>query len=305
MRKKIQIASLVFVGIAAAVVCSVSFEGTLKPLPDTHTRAVIDMTGREVSIPAQPSRILSLCGSATDTVIRLNAAQMLAAVDQYGAAVPGAENIATVGKESSLSREKIVSLNIDLAFVWWYQDDAAAMLEKLSIPVVRITNVRAYEVSGLLAFVGDCVNRKDEAAILASSLNDKLDALPVQEQRTKVYFELYSPFKTIGGGCYIDDLLSMAGLENIAAKANGRVIISAEKLVECEPDIILYVEGFGSAQSIMNRSGFKNLKAVRDGNIYAINRSMLIAGGGLYDAVENLKKIIPEGMKIADGDTGE
>ena len=87
---------------------------------------------------AAPKRILSLCTAATDTIVRLGVTERLAAIDDYGRIVPGTEKIPVIGKASALSREQLVALNADLAFLWWYQDDVAKVLAELGVPVTRI-----------------------------------------------------------------------------------------------------------------------------------------------------------------------
>lgn len=89
-------------------------------------REVVDMTGRKVRVPADPARVLSLCTSANDTMVALGEAARLAAIDEYGRVVPGVRRAQVIGKGSAISREAVLALGIDLAFVWWYQDDAAA-----------------------------------------------------------------------------------------------------------------------------------------------------------------------------------
>jgi ABC-type Fe3+-hydroxamate transport system substrate-binding protein len=87
-------------------------------------------------------------------------------------------------------------------------------------------------------------------------------------------------------------------MDNIASGTRGTVILSAERLIEADPDIILYVDGFADKHAIMSRSGFSELSAVKSGNVFVIDRRNLIAGAAVRTAIENLKKTIgtPEGI---------
>ena len=64
------------------------------------------MTSRTVRIPHRPTRILSLCTTATDTLVALGAADRLIAIDEFSRIVPGAERAAVVGKGGAISRKR-------------------------------------------------------------------------------------------------------------------------------------------------------------------------------------------------------
>jgi iron complex transport system substrate-binding protein len=270
------------------------------------TQRIADMTSRQVSVPASPRRILSICTSATATLVELGLADRIAAIDEFGRVLDGTGNAVVIGKGSMISREQVLALKIDLAFVWWYQDDAAALLDGLGVPVVRIRTGRAAEVPAMIRLVGQCMDCRDQAETSAGEVERFLRqaaTAPTQAQanRPAVYLELYSQFKTVGRDSYMNDLLELAGGRNIAAGATGTVILSAEQLIRNEPDVILVVEGFATAQDVAGRPGFAELNAVRTGRIIEVDRRCLVAGPALPLAVEKLRKIIAGQVEPASG----
>ena len=84
----------------------------------------------------------------------------------------------------------------------------------------------------------------------------------------------------------------LAGAVNIADKASGSMLISAEQLIKTDPDIILFVKGFETFESISDRSGMAKLSAIRNQKTYAIDRYRLVAGAGLPEAVEKLRTLL-------------
>ena len=259
------------------------------------TREVTDMTSRRVHVPADPRRILSLCTSATDTIAAVGESGRVAAIDEYSRAAAGVEHAVVIGKGSAISKEQVLALKIDLAFIWWYQDDAAAMLEGLGVPVVRIRSGRAAEVPSIIRLIGDCLGCRQKADALAAPVEEFLgrtSSRPEQTERPVTYLELYSPFRTVGRDSYMNDLLELAGGRNIAADTTGTVVLSAERLIQNEPEVILVVEGFADARAIASRPGMSDLKAVRAGRVYVIDRGLLIAGPNLPQAVEKLRVIM-------------
>ena len=82
--------------LAAALVCGCGRDGA-GARQATAVRSVRDATGREVQIPVQPTRVLSLCTTVTDTLARLGLLDRLAGMDEYSKVVPGTERVAILG----------------------------------------------------------------------------------------------------------------------------------------------------------------------------------------------------------------
>lgn len=258
---------------------------------NAETRGITDQSQHLVQIPAHPQRLLSLCTTATDTVVALGAADRLAAIDEYSRVIPGAPHAAVVGKGGALSREAVSSLHIDLAFVWWYQDDAAAMLQDLSIPVIRIRSGRAAELPGTIRLVGECLNTREAAESLGSNVETFLrqTATPQSAGAPRVFLELNGPFKTMGSDTYTNDLLELAGLRNIAADTKGSVLLSAERLTQADPDAILVVGTPQDLAALAQRPGFSELRAVRQNQVFALDRYWLVAGPNLPESVAHIR----------------
>lgn len=257
-------------------------------------REVADMTGQRVRVPATPRRILSFCTTATDTIMGLGVSDSLAAIDEYGVVIPGCQKIPVVAKGSALSRESVTAMKIDLAFIWWYQDDAAALLQDLSIPVVRIRSGRASELPATIRLIGQCVNAEDAAGSLAAKVEAFLHSVPASRsaRAPRVFLELNGPFKTMGSDTYTNDLLELAGLVNIAAEAKGAVLFSAERLTQADPDAILVVGSPGDFEAIKQRPGFTDLRAVQRGQVFFLDRYWLVAGPNLPQSVSHIRAAI-------------
>jgi len=261
-------------------------------------REVTDMTGQRVRIPVTPRQVLSLCTTVTDTIVSLEDVDRLAAIDEYGRIVPGSEHAVIIGKGSAISRESIAALKIDLAFVWSYQDDAAAMLKDMAIPAVRMRSGRVSELPAMIRLVGDCLDRQQAADQLARRIEAFVARSTTRPDgdAKRVFLELYGPYKTVGRDTYTNDLLELAGVVNIAADTKGSVVFSAEKLVQADPDMILCQGGDADAAALARRPGVADLRAVRLGHVVALNRYWLVAGPNLPQAVEKIRNAIADCM---------
>ena len=289
---------LVLVGAIAilllvATVWMAKHEPEFSPRGEEHQpRDVVDMTSRTVRVPKRPTRILSLCTSATDAIVALNAGDRLVAIDEFSRIVPGVERAAVVGKGGAISREKVVELGVDLAFVWWYQDDAAATLADLGVPVVRICSVRADELPVAIRLIGQCLGRPEAADLSAKRISDFLARAKPTKSGNRVYIEMYGPLKTVGRRTYIGDLLELAGGQNVAGDAVEGVLLSAEKLIEADPDVILCVGQPADAAAFAARPGMDGLRAVRQGRVRSVDRRWLVAGPHIAESVEKIRQAI-------------
>ncbi len=283
---------IVLACIAAAlpIACSRTSE------PQTSVSAS-NATGASNKTPSHPLRIVSLCSAATDAVIQFGAADRLVGVDQYSRIAPGADKIPVVGKGSAVSKETIAALRPNLAFVWYYQNDVAAMFEELGVPTIRIRVARVAELPDTLRLIGESLDCRDQANRAAERIQKFLDshkatsAVAGAPIKPRVFLEMYGPFKTMGRNTYVDDLLNLAGAENVAAEAEGSVILSAEKLVQSDPGVILRLKDLGDAK-IAERPGIDSLLAVRQNHIYDVDRYYLTAGPSLPESVEKLRAVI-------------
>ena len=244
---------------------------------------------------APPQRILSLCTTATDVLCAIGAGERLSAIDEYGTAVPEASKVPVIVKGSAISKEEVLARKVDLAFVWWYQDDAAKLLRELRVPVERIRCGRAGELPATVRTIGRRVGREVEANRLADQLTVFLRDCPTTPapDAPRVYLELYSPSRTMGTESYLNDLIMFAGGINIAGGATrSSVLLSQEELLVANPSVILFVRGFATPEAIARRPRLFALPAVRRGAVVALDRQWLIAGSRLPEAVAHLRAAI-------------
>jgi iron complex transport system substrate-binding protein len=104
----------------------------------------------------------------------------------------------------------------------------------------------------------------------------------------------------------MDELITLAGGVNIANDMEGWNPISEEKVLNEDPDVILYASGVTDDKSgqtleqiIRKRSGWDKITAVRDQRIVGVDQNVLNRPGpritqGLYEAA---KAIYPDRVK--------
>lgn len=247
--------------------------------------------GREAPKEAAPLRIVSTSAAATHILLALGAEEELAAIDSHGSIVPGAEHIPVAGRGSVLSLEELTRLRVNRAVLWYYQRELATSLRDRGIAVTTVPPLRLGNYAELVQRLGELTDRKREAQRLVGKFQA---ALPAASEKTgpKVYWELYGPGRAVGEESYFGDLLRLAGAENCAAGSAGGGSVSLEAVVARSPEVILFMEGSGSAAEIAARPGLAGTPAVKSGRIHPVDRVRVLEGVDPAGAVRYLHELI-------------
>lgn len=141
--------------------------------------------------------------------------------------------------------EKIASLRPDLvlASTEGNHPSLAPALEAARIPLFVVRTDRLDEIAPAVERIGALLGVAESHAI-AGRLEEGISSLRRQRaRRPRVLFAIWTdPLYVAGRKTFTDDLLTLAGAENVV-HANGWPQYSLESLVAEPPELILYPEG--------------------------------------------------------------
>ena len=256
---------------------------------------------------AEPQRIVSLAPVYTETLIELGLKDRLVGVTPFSDYLKETEDIEKVGFFTQPSLEKIVSLKPDLVLVADYigQESIYRTLERLGIKVVVFRRGGVKDIFETVEEIGRLCNKEREAEILLKKMKKSIDRVRKQVKGLKcqrVYVEVgYNPLFTAGKGSHIDDLIKIAGGENIAKSINKPYPrISQEFVIEKDPQVIIlpYMGRGYTKESLKKRNGWEDISAVKSNRIYDDigTRAITIASPNLIlkGLPELAKRIHPE-----------
>jgi ABC-type Fe3+-hydroxamate transport system substrate-binding protein len=143
------------------------------------SRVLTDETGRKVTLPDHPHRIVCLVPSVTDTVFALGSGDDVVAISDYTVYPPAALKKPSIGGLVKPSIETILAFHPDLVVGTQIPGSAetATQLETVGIPVFLID---PHGLAGILHSVdsiGRALNRLPQAAALNSSLTQRIEAV--------------------------------------------------------------------------------------------------------------------------------
>lgn len=262
------------------------------------SRTIVDELGRTITIPERAGRIVSLAPSITEALFALGAGDRIAGVTSYCDYPPEAALKEKVGDTLKPNIERIVGIKADLVIVSTSSqlEQYIQNLERLGIPVY-ISNPRNLDqVLQSITSMGRLVGAEDRARELVSDLRTRIDrvaSLLSSADRPRVLFLLGTePLITVGGGTFMDDLITRAGGRSISTEAGGEYPqYSMETAVAKQPEVI-FVQ-FDEKQ-LPDR--LKQTPAGRANRVYHLDDDLVSRPGPrIVDGLEQMaSKIHPE-----------
>ena len=248
-------------------------------------REFTDMMGRKVMLPAQVERLVTTYKPATQFVLSLQAGDRLKAVPiqtenqkLFMKLNPELAELPQVGsRRNGVNIETIASVNPDLVILYPHRDaiDTAEMLEKQGIQSIIINPEsldKIRETTNLLAAI---LGQEEQGEKIIEAY-DRIETLTAKssqikaEQKKQVYFANSELGSTVGADMMQTSLIENAGAVNpAAALKSGFLNISAERLIEWNPDLIVVSQFFNEdLEELSAEPRFQALKAFNNSAIY-------------------------------------
>lgn len=218
--------------------------------------------------PAQ--RIVSLAPSLTELLFALGAGPQVVGRTVYCLYPPAARAVPSVGDGLNPSVEAIAERHPDLVLLYRapQTETAAQHLEALGIPTLLLRDDRMEDVARTARVLGLATGRPAAGDSIARVI-DSLLAAPVPPPRARIAFVVWdAPPIVIGSGSYLDQLVVMAGAENVFHDLHTpSATVSLETIAARDPDWIAILRDSLSAQppAWAGRREWRTVRAVRDG----------------------------------------
>jgi iron complex transport system substrate-binding protein len=262
------------------------------------SRVLTDETGRTVTVPDHPHRVVCLLPSITDTVFALGSGDDVVAVSDYTTHPPEALKKPSIGGLVKPSIETILSFHPDLVLGMSIPGatQTAAQLQNLGVPVYLVD---PHGLSGILRSVdsvGEALNRVPQAAALNASLTRRIEAVrtrsagkPAPRVLVPVW---YDPIITIGKKAFISQIVETAGAKSVTDDLlPDWPEVSMETVVTRAPEALVLIRGGKlSIEMLRNRPGWSSLPAIQSGKVYYVDTGIQEPSPVAIDALEELAR---------------
>jgi len=206
-------------------------------------RLVKDQMGREVYVPIQPKRIISLVPSQTELLYFFGLNQEIVGQTIFCIHPEEMHQIKPrIGGTKKLNLEKIRELKPDLIIGNKEENDKAQIEELIKEFPVWMSDIENVEDSLQTIFqIGELLNKKIEANNLIDQITLGINGLVRTKNKIAcVYLIWRQPWMAAGNSTFIHDILTKLGLENLAQNEDSRYPqLSNDWFKQQQPKLIL------------------------------------------------------------------
>ena len=291
-----------------AVLCLVAAAGFWAMSPaqraagQTGTRQVTDSTGREVTIPVHPQRVVILNASNIDLYVAAGGGADIVGKATSKALAPevvqATEKAAEVGIIHSPDVEKILSLQPDLVIGTNvpFHTDLAATLQQAGIPLYIQALDSREDLKTALAFYGSLTGQVDKAQQAIAKLEQSQAEVKAHingriPPKSLIVFGSPDSFNMGTSKCFTGDLVKELGGGNIADQAesdSGYVPISMEFVARENPEVMLLIMHGNAAeledrmrQELAANEAWQDIVAVKAGRVYVLPYELFAVNPGM------------------------
>jgi len=275
----------------------------LVPLNNISAMEIKDQLNRKIHLPKQIKKIVSLAPSITEIIYALGVEDLLVGVTQYSDYPAAASSLPKVGSYVHLDLERIIALKPDLCIATRDGNPLTTIerLEIMKIPVYAVDPRNLETIIQTILELGRLLKAEKKADFLAANMRSRIlkikNIISCTQHRTRLFFQIgISPIVSAGSPTFINELIELAGGENLARGPAAYPRFSKEKVISLAPEVIIITSMarstvFEKVKAEWNR--WPDLPAVKQQRIYLEDSNLFDRPTPrLVDGLELLAKLL-------------
>lgn len=264
-----------------------------------------DREGNNFKLPKKVNTIISTAPSNTEILVGLGLSDKLIAIDKYSTDIDGVNKDLPKIDFKNPDAETLVSLKPDIIIASGHNktgnEDPLAAVKEAGIEVVYIPVSSSIEdLYKDIDFIAKVTGTENKGEEIIKNMKGEIDSIKkignTITDKKNVYFEIgsTSALYSFGNNTFLNEMIEIVGAKNIFANENSWISPSPEAIVKANPDVILTNEPTKNAiVSIKSREGFKDINAIKENNIFAIdNDSSSRPSQNIMKALKQIAKAI-------------
>jgi iron complex transport system substrate-binding protein len=294
------------------LVCAATLAGQTNPSQGalSGTRELTDEIGRKVRLPREVNRVVSLAPNLTEIVFALGDADHLAGDTDYCDYPPEALRKPHVGGTVNPNLEEVVALMPDVVLATSInRRETVSALDRIGLPVFVTDPHSVDEMIATVEHIGGALGVEKSAAALAGDLRARLadlDRRLAGAAPRRVFFVVWtSPLMSAGSNTFIVDAIRRAGGRSVIETKEEWPHISMEEIVRLQPEFLVFANAnAGEAErdidELRTRPGWRDLEALRRGNVVVVSDSINRPAPRMVGAIEQLARALHPDAFAAD-----
>ncbi|HEY7737647.1 MAG TPA: ABC transporter substrate-binding protein [Candidatus Limnocylindria bacterium] len=272
----------------------------------SYPQTLTDDAGRQVEIPAEPERIVSLAPSNTEIVCALDACDRLVGVTDFDDYPAEVADVAHVVIGAVVDVELVVEADPDLIIAAGNELTPTAVIDQLAeldYPVLVLYPESLEAVLDNVELVGTAINATDAATAVTGDMTQRIAAVReavAGEPAPRTFYEVglfEGAIYTAGEDSFLAGMIDTAGGEPITGDPL-TTSIALEDLVAADPELILLGDAAYdpsiTPESVAVRPGWEGMTAVTTGNVLVMAEDPVITRPGprIVDGLEAMAAAI-------------
>ena len=261
-------------------------------------KTITDMFGREVDLPENVTRIVTLEPSDCEILCALGCEEALVGRGKYCDYPASVLELPAVQSGKNTNLEEILALQPQVVVMsdMAHTVEQVELLDQNGVRVITTNANSIEEVYTNIRLLGKIMGKDAEAEAIIADMQATFDDIAAKSEKTDktIYFEVM-PLEwglwSAGANTFMQELAEICGMKNAFADVDGWQPISQEQVIERDPDYIVLVTGMGdvAVDEVLGRAGWNGMKAVQNSAVYnADSYTMTRPAPRLKDAVVDL-----------------
>lgn len=237
-----------------------------------------------------PTRIVSLSPNLTQVIYALGSLDEVVGVTIYDEFPPQVKNLSKVGGWINPNYEAIMALNPDLVVLMKDQDISfGSKLRGLGLNTfIAKSNDSIADIIEAITDLGTMLDKNNEAQKLTANIQTKLNQIEEKTKNAKKKSVLIvvgrnpgtlEDIYVIGRNNYIDELITLAGGENVVKNERNALKITKEAIFSFNPDVIIEInhQKAGRESEILEIwNSLNQVDAVKNNQVHIVSSKVLL-----------------------------
>jgi adenosylcobinamide amidohydrolase/ABC-type Fe3+-hydroxamate transport system substrate-binding protein len=234
----------------------------------------IDSSGTEISLAAQPRRVVSLVPSVTEMLLRIGADESVVGLTYHSLLPPEAAGKEIIGGFFSPDMDRVAALNPDIIFYAGLQKEVLPRFQG-QVVLVNLSAKSIAEAFDHIELLGRIFNRQDEAAAIIAEekrqlevIEAKVAKIPVEKRKRVMRLMGRDKVMAPGDDSFQNDYIRAAGGIAPQFGINGNIIpVDLDQWRNFNPQVLYGCGDDRQTMTILNQPGWREVDAVKNNNI--------------------------------------
>jgi ABC-type Fe3+-hydroxamate transport system substrate-binding protein len=195
----------------------------------------------EVKFSSSPSRIISLVPSQTELLFDLGLEREIVGITKFCIHPRDkVKNVDRVGGTKKFDFDKIIALKPDLIIgnkEENYKEGIEELQKKFTVWMSDINDI--YDALFMIQSIGEITGKEEKAYEIAFEIKKDILSFKTGLKKKVLYLIWKNPYMTIGSDTFIQNMLQIAGFENVFKNHSRYPELSEADIINAEPEIIL------------------------------------------------------------------